>query len=238
MLFEREGAEKPWWRCARGAHACPSRTRSLSPARPMVLCRGRHGRAGGRQGIYEEVEPAGFTRGRSSAGRAPALQAGGQEFESLRLHGRESCCRPYLENRILDRIYKPKAPGGITRGPAKDRDIRARREGETALREEESKKRKERTKTQEKGSKGAGRYPPLRLSKEGRREDALALGADERRDKLRKAAGRGTCLLIRRCLNGGTHLRGPQVSMHKSIVHGGGPGELKHLSSRRKRKQK
>ena len=25
-------------------------------------------------------------RGRSSAGRAPALQAGGQEFESLRLH--------------------------------------------------------------------------------------------------------------------------------------------------------
>ena len=27
-----------------------------------------------------------FIRGRSSAGRAPALQAGGQEFESLRLH--------------------------------------------------------------------------------------------------------------------------------------------------------
>ena len=26
------------------------------------------------------------TRGRSSVGRAPALQAGGQEFESLRLH--------------------------------------------------------------------------------------------------------------------------------------------------------
>ena len=25
-------------------------------------------------------------RGRSSVGRAPALQAGGQEFESLRLH--------------------------------------------------------------------------------------------------------------------------------------------------------
>ena len=28
-------------------------------------------------------------RGRSSAGRAPALQAGGQEFESLRLHHQE-----------------------------------------------------------------------------------------------------------------------------------------------------
>ena len=34
-----------------------------------------------------------FKRGRSSVGRAPALQAGGQEFESLRLH------------RKIDRIY-------------------------------------------------------------------------------------------------------------------------------------
>ncbi len=32
------------------------------------------------------------------------------------------------------------------------------------------------------------------LSKKGRRADALALRADERRDKLRKAAGRGKCL--------------------------------------------
>ena len=31
-----------------------------------------------------------------------------------------------------------------------------------------------------------------RLSEEGRRADALALGAEERRDKLRKAAGRST----------------------------------------------
>ena len=29
---------------------------------------------------------AGFIRGCSSVGRAPALQAGGQEFESLHLH--------------------------------------------------------------------------------------------------------------------------------------------------------
>ena len=31
----------------------------------------------------------------------------------------------------------------------------------------------------------------------------MALGADERRDKLRKAAGRGKCPTIRGCLNGG-----------------------------------
>ena len=43
-----------------------------------------------------------------------------------------------------------------------------------------------------------------RPSKKGRRADALALRADERRDKLRKAAGRGKCPVIRRCLNGET----------------------------------
>ena len=45
-----------------------------------------------------------------------------------------------------------------------------------------------------------------RLSKKGRRADALALRADERRDKLRKATGSGKYALIRRCLNGGTHM--------------------------------
>ena len=45
-----------------------------------------------------------------------------------------------------------------------------------------------------------------RPSKKGRRADALALRADERRDKLRKAAGRGKCPVIRRCLNGETHM--------------------------------
>ncbi len=43
-----------------------------------------------------------MTRGCSSVGRAPALQAGGQEFESLHLH---SSGKPdeylHLENRIL-----------------------------------------------------------------------------------------------------------------------------------------
>ena len=65
----------------------------------------------------------------------------------------------------------------------------------------------------------------------------MALRADERRDKLRKAAGRGTCPVIRRCLNGETHTGSPRVSMRQSITHGGEPGELKHLSSRRKRKK-
>ena len=70
-----------------------------------------------------------------------------------------------------------------------------------------------------------------------RRVDALALRADERRDKLRKASGRSKYPLIRRYLNGETYLRKPQVSTAQSISCGREPGELKHLSSRRKRKQ-
>ena len=66
--------------------------------------------------------------------------------------------------------------------------------------------------------------------------DALALRADERRDKLRKASGRSKYPVIRRYLNGETHMSKPHVSIRKSIAYGGEPGELKHLSSRRKRK--
>ena len=76
-----------------------------------------------------------------------------------------------------------------------------------------------------------------RSSEEERRVDALALRADERRDKLRKASGRSKYPLIRRSLNGETYLRKPQVSTAQSISCGREPGELKHLSSRRKRKQ-
>ena len=76
-----------------------------------------------------------------------------------------------------------------------------------------------------------------RPSKKERRADALALRADERRDKLRKASGRSKYPMIRRFLNGETHMRGPHVSMRQSITHGGEPGELKHLSTRRKRKK-
>ena len=59
----------------------------------------------------------------------------------------------------------------------------------------------------------------------------MALRAEERRDKLRKATGRGKYLKIRRYLNGETHYRRAIVPLRE-------PGELKHLSSRRKRKQK
>ncbi len=46
-------------------------------------------------------------------------------------------------------------------------------------------------------------------SEKGRREDALALRAEERRDKLRKAAGRSKYPVSRRYLNGETQLRKP-----------------------------
>ena len=76
-----------------------------------------------------------------------------------------------------------------------------------------------------------------RSSEEERRVDALALRADERRDKLRKASGRSKYPLIREYLNGETHMRIPHVSIRQSITYGREPGELKHLSSRRKRKK-
>ena len=59
------------------------------------------------------------------------------------------------------------------------------------------------------------RYPGggRRLSEQERRADALALRAEERRDKLRKAAGSGKYAMIRRYLNGETHVRKPYVSM-------------------------
>ena len=65
----------------------------------------------------------------------------------------------------------------------------------------------------------------------------MALRADERRDKLRKASGRSKYPKIRRFLNGETHMRRPHVSIRQSITYGREPGELKHLSSRRNRKK-
>ena len=82
------------------------------------------------------------------------------------------------------------------------------------------------------------REPRERLSKKERRVDALALRAEERRDKLRKAVGRSTYPVIHGSLNGETHTDRLRVSISESIGYGGEPGELKHLSSRRKRKQK
>ena len=63
--------------------------------------------------------------------------------------------------------------------------------------------------------------------------NALALRGEEGRDKLRKAAGIGTYELIRRCPNGATqHVE--DMLCRKT----GEPGELKHLSTRMRRKQK
>ena len=76
-----------------------------------------------------------------------------------------------------------------------------------------------------------------RSSKKEHRADALALRAEERRDKLRKAMGRSKYPLIHGFLNGETRLDRLQSSMRQSITHGREPGELKHLSSRRKRKK-
>ena len=50
---------------------------------------------------------------------------------------------------------------------------------------------------------------PKKKKRKERRVDALALRAEERRDKLRKAAGSGKYTLIRRSLNGETRQVGP-----------------------------
>ena len=65
----------------------------------------------------------------------------------------------------------------------------------------------------------------------------MALRADERRDKLRKASGRSKYPMIRRYLNGETRQRKPLSACSEYIAVRGEPGELKHLSTRRKRKK-
>ena len=81
-------------------------------------------------------------------------------------------------------------------------------------------------------------FPSQRWSRlQGRRADALAPGAEEGRDKLRKAAGRSKYPLIRRYPNGETRQKELLSPYDESIVIRREPGELKHLSSRRKRKK-
>ena len=65
--------------------------------------------------------------------------------------------------------------------------------------------------------------------------DALALSADEGRGTLRKVSGSCAQALIRECPNGETHMSDPHVSCPEHIGVGGEPGELKHLSTPRKR---
>ena len=65
----------------------------------------------------------------------------------------------------------------------------------------------------------------------------MALRAEERRDKLRKATVRSKYPMTRRYLNGETRLEKLQSLHGEYIVMQREPGELKHLSSRRKRKK-
>ena len=65
----------------------------------------------------------------------------------------------------------------------------------------------------------------------------MALGADEGRGKLRKAAGNCKQVLIRRCPNGAIRMELVHASLSEFIAYGGEPPELKHLSRARKRNQ-
>ena len=74
-------------------------------------------------------------------------------------------------------------------------------------------------------------------SKKERKENALAIGAEEGRDKLRKAAVRSKYPVTRRYLNGETWQRKPLSLYGEYIAIQREPGELKHLSTQRKRKK-
>ena len=72
-----------------------------------------------------------------------------------------------------------------------------------------------------------------RLSYQGRMADALAFRVDEGRGKLRKDLGSRKQALIQISPNGAT-----QHESSHATRKGDKPGELKHLSSRRKSNQK
>ena len=65
----------------------------------------------------------------------------------------------------------------------------------------------------------------------------MASGAEEGRDKLRKAAGISKYDTIRRYPNGAIRIIMIMHPMVNKIVIGGEPPELKHLSRARKRNQ-
>ena len=72
----------------------------------------------------------------------------------------------------------------------------------------------------------------MRLRYKGHAGNALAPDAEERRSKLRKAAGRSKRPVIRGSLNGETY-------MAKAMCpKGRQPSEVKHLSNSRKRNRK
>ena len=189
----------------------------------MILCWGRHGKAGGCRSKKRIKTMTARETFRVEGGLAqlgehlPCKQ--GVESSNLLVSTAGEPAKPYLENRI-PRHRHPRSgkAGGPPERNGKDNENQRRNEREAA------------------GPHARGRRPGS--SWKGRGADALALGADERRDKLRKAAGSGTCAKIRRFLNGETHAGKTRISAGESIARGGEPGELKHLSSRRRRKQK
>ena len=169
------------------------------------------------------------------------MQAGGQGFESLHLHSdrnrsetdRKVRCT-HLENRIHSIKHKQdrkrhqetrRRKGGIPEGGQGTSWQRPCR-GPSGHASTGGTKREPRRKETYVGS-----------SEQGRRADAQALEAEEGRDKLRKAAGRSKYPSIRGCPNGETRMRKPHAPHAQSISMRGEPGELKHLSTRRKRKK-
>ena len=60
LLLSRQCDDKTcWWRCARGRHPFPFRTRWLRPGRPKILCRRQYGKIGGRQHPYNKNKASG-----------------------------------------------------------------------------------------------------------------------------------------------------------------------------------
>ena len=114
--------------------------------------------------------------GFSSAGRAPALQAGGQRFESVILHGFEIIDMLGTRNDFFcQKQFTLRTPVVVSRV-----ENRAEEPRFVEIYEEKGK-----------ANKGAWGMP-------------VALGGDEGRDKLRKAAVSGKCAMTRRCPNGET----------------------------------
>ena len=119
--------------------------------------------------------------GRSSGGRAPALQAGGQRFESARLHVRKRAT-------VFDSRWREAAVFFDGQCRASTQDKHRRRQTQRSMRETST-----HTRTRSQG-------------KEEHTVDALARCGDEGRGELRKALGSRKQAVSQGCPNGGTRL--------------------------------
>ena len=136
--------------------------------------------------------------GLAQLARAPVLQAGGQRFESVILHpsrrpqGRD-------EKRTLTRLEASAS------GLGRERSERKRVETQKSFTTSNHKAKKCRISDSDRRAAGSGRTErKIKTEQKGRMGDAWALGGDEGRDKLRKAAARGKYPLTRGCPNGAT----------------------------------